>query len=59
NKDGSDVMVGIVKRTKGNRCGRSKKLSNALNGKSAHIATGSQKLREVRNAEEINIGAEK
>ncbi|XP_020550775.1 lysine-specific demethylase JMJ25-like isoform X2 [Sesamum indicum] len=59
NKDGSDVMVGIVKRTKGNRCGRNKKLSNALNGKSAHIATGSQKLQEVRNAEEINIGAEK
>ncbi|KAL0419305.1 UNVERIFIED_CONTAM: Lysine-specific demethylase [Sesamum radiatum] len=59
NEDVCDVMVGNVNRTKGNRCGRSKKLSNALNGKSTHIATGSQKLREVRDSEEINIGAEK
>ncbi|KAK4407644.1 Lysine-specific demethylase [Sesamum angolense] len=59
NEDVCVMMVGNVNRTKGNRCGRSKKLSNALNGKSTHIATGSQKLREVRDSEEINIGAEK
>ncbi|KAI3459695.1 hypothetical protein Pfo_016358 [Paulownia fortunei] len=62
NEDDIDAMVGTVNSTKGNRCGRSKKLSNELNMKSevlsAQIVTA-RHIRELNNSKEINIRAAK